>query len=42
MNPVLDVKTLLDVNKAFSGVNMTAQGINTIFKDLAYQSNFMT
>ena len=39
MNPVLDVKTLLDVNKAFSGVEVAAQGIDTIFTDLAYQTN---
>ena len=42
MNPVLDVKTLLDVNKAFSGVDLTAQGTDTIFTDFAYQTNFMT
>ena len=36
MNPVLDVKTLLDVNKAFSGVEVAAQGIDTIFTYLAY------
>ena len=33
MNPVLDVKTLLDVSKAFSRVDMAVQGINTIFTD---------
>ena len=42
MNPVLHVKTLSDVNNAFSGVDMAAQGINTIFTDLAYQTNFIT
>ena len=42
MNPALDVKTLLDVNKAFSEVDVAAQGIDTIFTDLAYQTNFMT
>ena len=42
MNPVLDVKTLLDVNRAFSGVIVTAQGTDTIFTDYTYQTNFMT
>ena len=42
MNPALDVKTLLDVNKMFSGVNMTAWDTDTIFTDFAYQTKFMT
>ena len=36
MNPVLDVKTLLHVNKGLSGVKVTAQGIDIIFTYLVY------
>ena len=34
MNQVLDVKTLLHVSKPISGVEVTAQGIDTIFSIL--------
>ena len=42
MNSVLDIKILLDVNKAFSEVKVAAQDIDTIFTHLAYYTKFMT